>query len=128
MNKILVRAALGVFILVVLTSSAFPQWVQTNCPIGNSFSELYANQGNVFARTWKVDGGHLFLTEDNGTNWTEISSPESDILSLVILDDEILVGTWDGLYRSMLTEISWEKLTVTGIPDESPIWSIFRNW
>lgn len=128
MNRILVRAALGIFILFVLTSSAFPQWIQTNCPADNSFFDLYAEQGMVFARTWRVNGDKLLFTEDNDANWTEISAPgdDIDILSLIVLDDEILVGTWDGLYRTMLDSILWEQLTVTGIPDESPIWSMFR--
>ncbi len=133
MNRILVRAALGIFILFIITSSAFSQWVQMSCPAGDSFSELYANQGAVFARTWKTDSGHLFFTKDNGTNWTEISSPctdinspGTDILSLIILDNQIIVGTWDGLYSTMLNNISWEQFSPAGIPAGTPIWSLFK--
>ncbi len=129
MNRILVRAALGIFILFVLTSSAFPQWIQTNWSDGDSFFELYSNEGVVFARVWDVaNGGRVFFTDDNGDNWAAISSPDNDIdiLSIAMWDNQILAGAWDGLYRTMLSDISWEEFTPAGIPADSPVWSITK--
>ena len=87
MKKNIVRAAFGMFMLTVLTTSAYPQWVQTNWPAGNSFFDLYTGQGMVFARIWdSFNGGRVFYTDNNGTSWTQLSSADSDIdiLSIAI--------------------------------------------
>jgi hypothetical protein len=127
MKKNLVRAAFIMFMLIVFTTSAYPQWVQTNWPESNSFFNLYTSQGMVFARTWdSLNGGRMFLTDDNGTNWTQISSADSDIdiLSIVMFNNNILAGTWNGFYRSTLGDTYWEPFAPTGIPADTAIWSI----
>ncbi len=129
MKKNLVRIAFSMFMLFVLTTSAYPQWVQTNWQAGNSFFNLYSNQGIVFARTWdSLNGGRVFLTGDNGISWYQICSAESgiDILSIVMWNDNLLAGTWDGFYRSTLSDPNWYTVTTTGIPSDSTIWSISR--
>ncbi len=126
MKKNIVRAAFGMFMLTVLTTSAYPQWVQTNWPAGNSFFDLYTGQGMVFARIWdSFNGGRVFFTDNNGANWTQISSADSDIdiLSIVIWNNNILAGTWDGFYRSMPDDTSWEPFAPTGIPADTAVWS-----
>jgi hypothetical protein len=128
MKKNLVRAAFSLFMLMVFTTSAYPQWVQTDWPASNSFFDLYAGQGMVFARTWdSLNGGRVFLTADSGTNWDQMSSADSDIdvLSIVIWDDNILAGTWNGFYLPTLddTDWSWHVVTPTGIPADTAILS-----
>jgi hypothetical protein len=127
MKKNLVYAALSLFMLAVFTTSANAQWIQTNWPASNSYFNLYAGGEMVFARTWDgINGGRLFLTADNGTAWTQISSADSDvdILSIVMLPNDILAGTWNGFYRSTSGGASWYAVTPTGIPEDTAIWSI----
>jgi hypothetical protein len=101
-------------------------WIQTNWPAGNSFFNLYSSKNKVFARTWdSFNGGRMFLTTNDGTNWTQIGSAESgiDILSIVMLDSKILAGTWNGFIQSTDDGTTWNAFTPTGIPADTAIWS-----
>jgi hypothetical protein len=102
-------------------------WIQTNWPASSSFFSLYTCQDKVFARIWdSLNGGRMFLTTDDGANWTQISSADSDIdiLSIVILNSNILAGTWNGFYLSTDGGTTWNAVTPTGIPVDTAIWSI----
>lgn len=123
----LIRTAFIVFMLTFLATSAYSQWEQTNWPEGNSYFALYTNQDTVFARIWDSNnGGRMFFTDDDGINWAQASSADSDIdiLSIVMLDNEILAGTWNGFYKCTLDNIYWESFEPAGIPSDIPIWSI----
>lgn len=127
MTKILIRVVFNIFMLTFLAASAYPQWEQTNWSEDSRFFNLYANQDVVFARIWDTNNaGCVFFSDDKGANWTQISSAGSDIdiLSIVMLDNEILAGAWEGLYSTMLADISWTKFTPAGIPEDTPICSI----
>ncbi len=94
-------------------------WIQTNWPAGNSYFSLYASQDKVFARIWDAfNGGRVFLTADDGANWAQISSaePDIDILSIVMVNSDILAGTWEGFYRSADIGETWDALTPAGVP------------
>jgi len=113
--------------LFVLTRSVTPPWTPTNWLASNSFFNLYTSQDMVFARTWdSLDGGRMFLTADNGANWTQSSSADSDIdiLSILMLNNNILAGTWNGFYLSSDGGTTWNAVTPTGIPADTAIWSI----
>jgi photosystem II stability/assembly factor-like uncharacterized protein len=102
-------------------------WIRTNWPASNSFFSLYTNQDKVFARIWdSLNGGRMFLTTDDGASWTQISSADSniDILSSVVLDSNILAGTWNGFYLSTDDGTTWNAVTPTGIPADTAIWCI----
>lgn len=127
MIKNLVRALFSIFLLIVLTKLAYPQWEQTNWQASNDFFNLYANQGTVFARTWdSLNGGRVFFSDDNGANWAQLSSADSDIdiLSLAVFDSKILAGTWNGFYQSAPGDPNWEAFEPDGIPDDTAIWSL----
>jgi photosystem II stability/assembly factor-like uncharacterized protein len=127
MKKNLVYSSLSLFLLIVFTTSAHAQWTKTNWPASSNFFNLYSSQNSVFARTWDtLNGGSAFLTVDNGANWTRISSTDSSIgiLSIALLNDNILAGTWDGFYRSTSGGASWNAVTPTGIPANTVIWSM----
>jgi hypothetical protein len=127
MKRALVHAALSLSMLIVVSRSVSPPWVQTDWPASSSFFSLYTSQDKVLARTWdSLNGGRVFLTADDGANWTQISSADSDIdiLSIVLLDSTILAGTWDGFYLSTDGGATWTAITPTGIPADTPIWSI----
>jgi hypothetical protein len=102
-------------------------WVQTNWPASSSFFRLYARQGAVVARTWDaINGGSAFLTNDSGAEWSQIGSADSgtDILSIVMLNGDLLAGTYNGLYSSTSSGTSWNAVTPTGIPADTAIWSL----
>jgi len=126
MKKTLVRAALILSMLIVMTASA-SSWIQTNWPASNSYFSLYSSQDKVFARIWDtLNGGRVFLTADNGANWTQISSaePDIDILSIVLLNPNILAGTWDGFYLSTDGGTSFNAFIPTGVPADTVISSL----
>jgi hypothetical protein len=103
------------------------EWIQTNWPASNSFFSLYTSKDKVFARIWdSLNGGRMFLTTDDGTNWTQIGSADSniDILSIVMLDSKILASTWNGFYLSTDDGKTWNAVTPMGIHADTPIWSI----
>jgi predicted glutamine amidotransferase len=104
-----------------------PSWIPTNWPASDSFFSLYTSQDKVFARTWdSLYGGRMFLTADDGANWTQISSADSDIdiLSIVMLNSNILAGTWNGFYLSTDGGTTWNAVTPTGIPTDTAICSM----
>ena len=127
MKKNLVHAALSLFMLIVLTTSVYAEWTKTNWAASNDFFNLSISLNKVFARTWDgINGGRMFLTADNGANWTHIGSADSsiDILSIVMLNNDILAGTWNGFYRSTSGGTIWNAVTTAGIPADTAIWSI----
>ena len=127
MKMNLIRVAFNIFIFTLLAAPAYPQWVQTNWSQNSSFFNLYANQSVVFARIWDSNNaGCVFFSDDEGANWAKISSTggDIDILSIVMWDNKILAGAWEGLYGTMLTNISWTKFTPAGMPEDTPLCSI----
>jgi photosystem II stability/assembly factor-like uncharacterized protein len=127
MKKNLVRMSISMFILIAFATTAYPQWVQTNWSESNIFFKLYSNQDIVFARIWDIsNGGRVFFTDDNGTNWTQISSAKSDIdiLSIVTLNNDIIAGTWKGFYKKSVDDTNWEAFEPSGIPADTAILSL----
>ena len=109
------------------TISLASGWTQTNWPASNSLFNLYSCQDKVFARIWdSFNGGRMFLTSNKGINWTQISSADTniDILSIVMLNSQILAGTWNGFYLSTDGGTTWNVATPTGIPADIAIWSV----
>jgi len=109
--------------------AASAQWTQTNWSAGNSYFNLYTSQAWVFARTWdSLIGGRVFLTADSGANWTQISSADTDIdiLSVVVSSNNILAGTWNGLYLSASGGTSWNAFSPTGMPADTALLSIAK--
>lgn len=123
----LFHSMLCMFVLILFTTSPDAQWTKTNWPASNSFFDLSTSGSNVFARTWdSLNGGRTFLSSDNGENWIEISSADSSIgiLSMMMINNDIFAGTWDGLYRSASGGTSWNIVSQTGIPANTDIWSV----
>lgn len=103
------------------------EWIQTNWPAGNSFFNLYSVKNKVFARIWdSFNGGRMFLTANDGANWTQVASADSsnEILSIVMLDAGILAGTWNGFIQSTDDGTTWDVFTPDGIPANTAIWSV----
>ena len=112
---------------LLATMAASAQWTQTNGAASGGFFKLYTSQDEVFARTWdSLNGGRAFLTSDNGATWTQIGSADTDIdiLSIAVLNANILAGTWEGFYLSTSGGASWSALTPSGLPANTAIRSV----
>ena len=104
-------------------------WVQTNWTASNSFFNLCSSKNKVFARTWdSYNGGGMFITANDGTNWAQIGSADNstDILSIIALDSGILAGTWNGFIQSTDDGKTWNAFTPTGVPADTAIWCIVK--
>ncbi len=127
MKSNIVHVTLIFVLLVVFTTPATSQWAKTKWSASAGFLELYSKGNTVFTKSWdSLNGGQMFLTEDNGETWTKIASADNnvDILSVVLLNSGILAGTWNGFFKSPLGNVSWNATALTGIPGNSVIWSV----
>jgi ligand-binding sensor domain-containing protein len=104
------------------------QWTKTSGLADSSYLELHASEHLLLARVWdSSNGGRVFLTSDEGASWSQSSAADTDIdiLSIALLgSDQVLAGTWNGLYRSASGGKSWEPLTPAGIPEDTAIRSL----
>jgi hypothetical protein len=68
----------------------------------------------------------MFLTADNGATWTQIGSADSnmDILSIVMSNNNVMAGTWNGFYLSTSAGANWNPVTPSGIPADTAIASM----
>jgi len=127
MKKNLIHAVLSLFLLLSFTTSVSAKWEPTNWTESSYYFKLYSAQNKVFAQTWDtLNGGRMFLTSNGGANWTQVASADSttDILSLTLVNSNVLAGTWNGFYQSTTGGTSWSALTPTGLPADSAIASV----
>ncbi len=128
MKKKLIHSVLCLFLLAGFAASGHAQWSKTNWTAASSYFDFYSNQNNVIARTWDTqNAGRTFVTSDNGANWTLVAADSSkDILSMIVLSDTMLAGTWDGLISTTVGSTSWTGLTPAGIAADAAICAISR--
>lgn len=126
MKKKLIHSVLSLFLLAGFAASGHAQWSKTNWTAASSFFNLYNYQNTVIARTWDtLNAGRTFVTSDNGANWTLVAADSSkDILSVVVLSDTMLAGTWNGLISTTVGSTSWTGLTPAGIAADTAICAI----
>ena len=111
---------------LVAAGGSAGQWTQTNWTAGNDFFKLFAGSSRVFARTWdSLDGGRVFSTSDDGSTWTQVGSADTDldILSIAVLGNGVLAGTWNGFYQST-SGTTWSAVSPTGIPSDTAILTV----
>lgn len=123
MRKKPIHPALSLFLLAGFAASGQAQWSRTNWTATSIYFDLYGNQNHVVARTWDpLNAGRTFVTSDNGANWTRVAADSSkDILSVVVLSDTLLAGTWNGLIRTTVGDSSWTVLTPAGFAADTAI-------
>ena len=85
----------SVLFLFLLTSNLRAQWVQTSGPGLGSVKSLLIVGTNIFAGTGRIGGPHygLFLSTNNGQNWTQTSLNNHDVIALALSGTNILAGT-----------------------------------
>ncbi|NLD98955.1 MAG: T9SS type A sorting domain-containing protein [Fibrobacter sp.] len=127
MKKKQVNVMMFMFILIFLNITAYAQWQQTNWTTSNNYFRLHTSQNRVFARSWdSLNGGRMFYSSDSGSNWNLIGAADSGtvILSVLMFNNIIHAGTWNGFYRSTSDGASWVAAAMQGIPVESSIWAV----
>ena len=98
-------------ILIALVISANAQWQQTNGPCGGTIKCLTVNSNNIFAGT--ING--VFLSTNNGANWTATGLANTRVLSLAVSGNNIFAGTYgDGVYLSTNNGANWTAVN-TGL-------------
>jgi hypothetical protein len=96
MTKHFVQLSFFAIVFVLFTNAANAQWMPTNGPGWGDIYALAVSQdqpGCVFAGT--LDNG-VFLSTNNGTNWTEINSgfpANGDVRSIAVSGNNIFAGT-----------------------------------
>jgi len=105
--KIIIRFLFVVVSIFTLTRSSLAQWVQTNGPGGGTVNCFAVSGTNLFAGT---DGGGVFLSTDNGTNWTAVNNGLPDntsVYALAASGTNLFAGTTGGVFLSTDNGASW---------------------
>ena len=107
---------------LLVCSSAWGQWVQTNGPYGK-VSCFAVNGSSLFAGT--SDG--VYLSTNNGSSWTAVNTGLTyPVWSLAISGSNLFAGTKDnGVYLSTNNGSSWTEVN-TGLT-YTDVWSLAVN-
>ncbi len=101
-----------IFILVVYILSVSlqtnAQWVQYSSGMGNKDVQSLAYSGTkIFAGTYS---NGVYLSTNNGTNWTQTSLNNRDIRALAIIGNNVIAGTMNyGIYFSTNNGANWTQ-------------------
>ncbi|MDD5673539.1 MAG: T9SS type A sorting domain-containing protein [Chitinivibrionales bacterium] len=107
MKRFLVQFALSIGWVVLFAHTTSADWVKTNGPGGGRINALAASGSNIFAGT---ETGGVFLTSNNGANWTQINSGLTDdtVASLAVNGNNVFAGTSGGsVFLSANSGTSW---------------------
>ena len=97
-------------VLLIWTFEIKAQWVQTNGPYGGYVTALKVSGSNIFAGTWIKDNstGGVFLSTDNGLNWSEAGLKTISVMSFAESGNYILAGTsGHGVFLSSDNGSNW---------------------
>ncbi|MBL7127713.1 MAG: T9SS type A sorting domain-containing protein [Ignavibacteria bacterium] len=106
MKKLIYTFAILAFASFVSSVSA--QWVQFSSGMGNKDVQSLAYSGTkIFAGTYS---NGVYLSTNNGANWTQTSLNNRDIRALAIIGDNVIAGTMNnGIYFSTNNGASWTQ-------------------
>ena len=85
------------------------QWAQANGPYGGTITSFVVNGSTLFAGTY---GGGVFVTTDNGNNWTSVNTgihPNAVISSFGMAGTAIIAGADYGVYVSINNGATWTE-------------------
>jgi hypothetical protein len=99
-------------LILLLTTEIFPQWVQTNGPSERIISSIAVIDTNLFAGTHRSG---VFLSTNNGTNWTSVNSGLTDLLvhCLAVNGSKLYAGTGflsGGIFLSTNNGVDWTQI------------------
>ena len=90
----------------------------------NDIDVLDTNKNNIFAGT----GNALYLSTNNGNNWSATGLTGYAVTSLAISDSNIFAGTYRGVFSSSNNGSSWTSVNV-GLTDTNiTALAIFGNY
>lgn len=84
-------------------------WIKKSSGISSDVRTLHATDNKIFAGTWNG----LYLSEDNGESWKDISKmlPDKSINKIAYFDTCLFVATqFKGLYRSYDMGAHWTQI------------------
>jgi hypothetical protein len=95
----------AVFCLFTMTNPLNAQWAQTSLTAGGAARSFAVSGTNLFAALF---GGGVFLSTNNGTNWTPVGVGYAYVWALAVSDTNLFVGTHGaGVFRSTNNGTSW---------------------
>ena len=100
------RKSVFCFLLVLFfTTEIYPQWVQTNGPIGGYVNCFLVSGLNLFAAT----SNGVFLTANDGYDWVEVSTGLTDrnVFALAEIGTNLIAGTGGGVFLSTSNGSNW---------------------
>jgi len=95
--------------LITGTDQLYAQWTQTNGPSGGAVRKIVVSSTNLFAA---VDSAGVFVSTDNGTNWTTVNSGLTNLYVWALVTDgtNLLAGTnGDGVFISANNGTNWTQ-------------------
>ena len=103
---------LPLFSILLLSNTIYAQWTETY-PYGGVFNAVVANGTTFFAGSSE---GALFMTTNNGTNWTQIGSNQNfgNIYSLLFDAPNLYVGCFNGVFQTSDNGNKW-TLIINGL-------------
>ncbi len=110
--KAMVRVV-SVFVFLVLSSTtAFSQWIQTNGPYTWTVTSFVASRSYLFAGT---DGDGVCRSTNSGASWTPVNSGLTTqwVTSLAVSGSYLFAGTvGGGVFRSTDNGDSWKPFNI----------------
>jgi len=106
MKTFLQQVIIGMGLLFIFSQTVSARWLQTNGPEGGTVNALAVIGDTIFAGT---NGGGIFRSTDNGTNWIAVDSglPGYNVNSVAVSGGTIFAGTEGGLFLSANNGTSW---------------------
>lgn len=93
------------------------QWIQVSNGMGNTVVHSIACKGNNLFAGSKYGSG-LYLSTNNGTNWTQTSLVNQHVIEITVNENYIFAGTYGyGIYSSSNNGTNWNQ-TYIGIFNE----------
>ena len=92
-----------------LTTNYGNNWIARNTGISNKYvNSILIKDSNIFIATSEyASGGGVFLSTNNGINWTQAGLNEKAISSLTAIGNFLFAGTYEGVYRSSNNGNNW---------------------
>ena len=124
MKRLLLIFTQIIFCLSVTVVEAHAQWGQTNGTEGLYVYDIAIRGTSIFAGAANLFNpncckGEVFLSSDNGLNWTEVSTglAAPEIEAIVISGEDIFVGTQgEGVFLSTNSGVNWTGVS-NGLED-----------
>jgi hypothetical protein len=108
---------LFVVLLMLAAMNVNAQWVQMSNGMGNqNVTSMVASGNNIFAGTDSLNlYGNVYISTNNGTNWSKTNFPSQPVWSLAVIGTNILAGTaGGGILYSSNNGNTWNVSSLTG--------------